>query len=132
MDARAVGTFEVKLEPQIEPDVARGATLGRLALEKQFYGDLQGTSRGMMLTAVTDVEGSAAYVAIERVTGTLHGCQGSFVFQHAGIMDRGQQQLSITVVPDSGGGALAGLSGTFALEIVDGRHYYTFDYSLPD
>ena len=88
------------------------------------------TGQGEMLTAITKTPGSAGYVAIERVSGTLHGRTGSFVFQHAGTMDRGGQRLSITVVPDSGTGELAGLSGTFTLDIVDGKHLYVFESSL--
>ena len=88
--------------------------------------------KGEMLTALTGVEGSAGYVAIERVTGTLNGRKGSFVFQHAGIMSRGDQQLSISVVPDSGTEQLTGISGVFSLTIVDGKHGYVFDYSLPE
>ena len=126
----AKGSFTVDMKPQGEPAAADGVSLGRLSLEKRFEGDLQATSRGEMLTAMTAVQGSAGYVAIERVTGTLHGRQGSFVFQHTGTMTRGAQQLSITVVPDSGTGDLAGLEGTFRLQIVDGQHLYEFDYRL--
>jgi len=126
----AKGSFTVDMKPQGEPAAADGVSLGRLSLEKRFEGDLQATSRGEMLTAMTAVQGSAGYVAIERVTGTLHGRQGSFVFQHTGTMTRGAQQLSIAVVPDSGTGELAGLEGTFRLQIVDGRHLYEFEYRL--
>lgn len=126
----AKGSFTVDMKPQGEPASADGVSLGRLSLDKRFEGDLQATSRGEMLTAMTSVQGSAGYVAIERVTGTLHGRRGSFVFQHSGSMARGAQQLSITVVPDSGTGELAGLEGTFRLQIVDGRHLYEFDYRL--
>ena len=90
------------------------------------------TGQGEMLTALTKTPGSAGYVAIERVSGTLHGRTGSFVFQHTGTMDRGGQRLSITVVPDSGTGELAGLSGTFTLDIVDAKHLYVFEYALPE
>ncbi len=128
---RASGTFEVAMKPQSEPDTTPGAKLGRMSLDKQFHGDLSGVGKGEMLTAFTDTEGSAGYVAIERVVGTLHGRQGSFVFQHTGIMNRGAQQLSISVVPDSGSGELSGLSGLFQIDNADGNHRYTFDYSLP-
>jgi hypothetical protein len=131
MFAVAKGSFTVEMKPQAEPDVADGVSLGRMSLDKRFEGDLSGTGRGEMLTALTPVQGSAGYVAIERVTGTLHGRSGSFVFQHTGTMDRGAQQLSIQVVPDSGTGALAGITGTFKLSIVDGKHFYEFAYSLP-
>lgn len=109
-----------------------GATPGRLSLDKQFHGDLLAVGQGEMLTAITGVDGSAGYVAIERVVGTLHGRNGSFVFQHSGIMNRGDQQLSISVVPDSGTEQLAGISGVFSLTIVDSKHVYAFDYSLPE
>jgi hypothetical protein len=92
---------------------------------------LVATGKGEMLTALTGTQGSAGYVAIERVTGTLHGRTESFVFQHSGSMSRGAQQLSITVVPDSGTDELAGIRGTFRLNIVEGKHFYEFEYSLP-
>ena len=96
----------------------------RMSLDKQFQGDLEGTGRGEMLTALTDVKGSAGYVAIERVTGTLHGRRGSFALLHRGIMSRGVQDLAITVVPDSGAGQLAGLAGKLDIKIVEGKHFY--------
>jgi hypothetical protein len=128
----ARGTFEVRLSPLPTHDAAEGSRLGRLAIDKEFHGDLEATSAGEMLTARTAVEGSAGYVALERVVGRLHGRAGSFVLQHSGIMERGAQRLSITVVPDSATGELAGLSGTMAIIISDGRHAYAFDYTLPD
>lgn len=131
MSAIAKGSFTVKMEPAGEPSAADGVTLGRMSLDKRFEGDLVGTGKGEMLTALTPTKGSAGYVAVERVTGQLHGRAGSFVFQHTGTMDRGAQSLSITVVPDSGTGDLAGISGTFSLTIVDGRHLYEFAYELP-
>jgi hypothetical protein len=121
----------VQIKPAVEPSAAEGVTLGRMSLDKQFEGDLAAVGKGEMLTAMTSVEGSAGYVAIERVNGTLHGRAGSFVFQHAGTMSRGAKALSITVVPDSGTGALTGLSGTFNLQITDGKHLYEFSYELP-
>lgn len=128
----ANGEFEVKLTPQGEPDVASGATLARLSIDKQFTGDLVAAGKGEMLSAITEVAGSAVYVAIERVTGTLHGRRGSFTFQHVGSSQRGAQQLTIAVVPDSGTGELAGLTGELSLNIVDGKHFYSFEYALPD
>jgi predicted flavoprotein YhiN len=122
--ARASGTFEVKLTPQ------ESATIGRMSIDKQFHGDLEATSKGEMLSAMTDVKGSAGYVAIERVTGTLHGRSGSFVLQHSGTMTRGEPQLSVTVVPDSGTDELAGLAGTLTIRIADKQHFYEFDYTL--
>ena len=132
MTKQATGTFEVVMQPLSEPDASPDTALGRLSLDKQFNGDLLAVGKGEMLTALTGVEGSAGYVAIERVTGTLNGHKGSFVFQHAGIMSRGDQQLSISVVPDSGTEQLTGISGVFSLTIVDGKHGYVFDYSLPE
>ena len=130
MSTRATGTFDVTVTPQGVADTADGSALGRMSLEKQLHGDLTGTSKGEMLTAMTDTKGSAGYVAIERVTGTLQGRSGSFVLQHSGVMTRGAQQLTITVVPDSGTGQLAGISGTMTIRIVDGKHFYDFDYVL--
>ena len=123
----AAGTFEVKLTPQADDG---DPTLGRLSLDKQFHGDLEGTSRGQMLTAGTDVEGSAGYVAIERVRGTLHGRRGTFALQHSGTMTRGAPSLTIRVVPDSGTEELAGLSGKMSITIAEGRHSYDFEYAL--
>lgn len=131
MSVVAKGSFTVEMKPQAEPSTSEGVSLGRMSLDKRFEGDLAATGKGEMLTALTPVKGSAGYVAIERVTGTLHGRAGSFVFQHSGTMDQGAQSLSITVVPGSGTGALAGISGTFKLRIVDGKHLYEFEYSLP-
>jgi hypothetical protein len=127
----ASGSFEVKLTPQpLAPEIA-SARLGIMTIDKQFSGDLQASSLGEMLSAMGDVAGSAGYVAMERVTGSLHGRAGSFVLQHTGTMHRGAPQLSVSVVPDSGTGELAGLSGSMAIQIEQGRHSYTFDYSLP-
>lgn len=132
MNLQARGTFEVALTPVGEADALRGVTLGRMSLHKQFHGQLVATGKGEMLTALTGVAGSAGYVAIELVSGTLDGRQGSFVFQHAGVMSRGDQQLSISVVPDSGTEQLAGLTGVFSLDVRDGQHHYVFDYTLPE
>lgn len=127
---RATGTFDVKLAPQTSDDPSLGTSVGRMSIDKQWHGDLEGTSRGVMLTAGTDVKGSAGYVAIERVTGTLHGKRGSFLFQHSGTMARGAPSLSITVIPDSGTGELVGLTGTLTIIIADGKHSYEFEYAL--
>ena len=127
----ATGSFEVKLLPQALAEPAAASGLGRMSIQKVFSGDLQGTSSGEMLLAGTAVKGSAGYVAIERVLATLHGRAGSFVLQHTGTMNRGAAALTVTIVPDSGDAALLGISGTLAIEIVDGRHLYTLDYALP-
>jgi len=132
-EATAEGTFDVQLTPQPAEGEGEGAAnLGRMTIDKTFHGDLEGTSKGQMLSAMGEVQGSAGYVAIERVTGTLGGRSGSFVLQHSATMDRGAPHLVITVVPDSGSGELTGLSGEMGIEIEDGKHFYRFDYSLPD
>lgn len=102
-----------------------------MSINKQFHGDLEGTSVGEMLSAATSVKGSAGYVAMEKVTGTLDSRKGTFVLQHSATMDRGRPQLKITVVPDSGTGALEGLTGTMNIIIEQGKHSYEFDYTLP-
>jgi hypothetical protein len=127
----ANGTFEVKLEPLAADDKAEGTTLGRMSIDKHFHGGLEGTSKGEMLSAMTDVKGSAGYVAMERVTGTLKGRTGSFVLQHTATMTRGMPELSITVVPDSGSGQLVGLTGKMEIKINEGKHSYDFEYTLP-
>jgi hypothetical protein len=129
MTTHASGSFNVEITPQ-EQESAENVSLGRMSLDKQFHGDLQATSKGTMLTAGA-ATGSAAYVAIERVTGTLHGRSGSFVLLHNGAMTRESQQLTITVVRDSGTGALSGIAGEMAITIEGGRHSYDFDYTLP-
>lgn len=124
----ATGTFDVSTTPITEPT----AMPGRFKLEKQFHGDLVGTGQGEMLTAITDTKGSAGYVAIEKVQGTLRGKRGAFVFQHTGTMSRGAQQLSITVVPDSGTGELVGIAGSCAIQVEGKEHRYSFEYALPE
>ena len=132
MATHATGTFEVKLDPQSPEDKAEGSSLGRMSIDKQFHGDLEATARGQMLTAVTDVKSSAGYVAIERITGTLHGRSGSFVLQHSGIMTSNSQQQTVTVVPDSGTGQLVGIAGKMTGRIADGKHSYDLEYTLPN
>jgi hypothetical protein len=132
MTKHATGLFEVKLNPLPAYDSSAAPTPGRMSIDKQFHGDLDAVSKGEMLAAMTQVKGSAGYVAIERVTGSLHGRSGSFVLQHSGSMNRGAQQLSITVVADSGTGQLAGLTGDMAIQIDGGTHSYDFEYTLPD
>jgi hypothetical protein len=128
----ASGPFDVKLTPQ-KPDnaAAESAGLGRMSIEKQFHGDLEATSAGEMLAAMSAIQGSAGYVAIERVSGTLHGRSGSFVLQHNATMTRGAPSLNVIVVPDSGSGELAGLAGTMNIVIAEGgKHSYEFAYTL--
>jgi hypothetical protein len=129
---RASGTFDVKLAPQPADDYADGAVLSRLTIDKTFRGDLDAASRGQMLAAATAVRGSAGYVAIELVTGSLAGRSGTFVLQHSGTMHRGAPSLTLGVVPDSGTGELAGLSGTMAITITNGAHSYDLEYMLAD
>ncbi len=129
MSSVASGTFEVSMSPQPPYDTAEGATLGRVTIQKQFRGDLEASSTVEMLSAVTAVKGSAGYVAIERVTGTLHGRTGSFVLQHSGTMTRGMPELTVSVVPDSGSGELAGLAGRMSIDVVDRAHRYSFEYT---
>ncbi len=130
MDRIARGTFEVSLTPQPMDDSVEPATLGRLAIAKRFQGDLDATSVGQMLSAGTSVKGSAGYVAIERVTGTLDGRAGGFVLQHSGTMNRGAPLLVITIVPDSGAGELVGISGSMTIEIANGAHSYALTYAI--
>ena len=137
----ASGNFDVQMKPQTAPDAAPdakltptptpGTTLGCLRLDKRYHGELQATAHGQMLSAVSATPGSAGYVAIEHVSGTLQGREGSFVLQHSGVMTRGDRQLAITVVPDSGTGALTGLEGRLDIRVTEGKHFYEFDYSLP-
>ena len=129
MTTHAEGEFAVILTPIDTHDAA--ASLGRLAINKQFRGDLEATSKGEMLAA-REPNGSGAYVALERVTGKLQGRSGSFVLLHSGMMTSASQQLSVTVVPGSGTDELDALRGEMAINIVEKKHYYQFDYTLPD
>ena len=126
----AAGPFDVKITPQ--DDNSGDPLLNRMTLEKQYHGDLDATGKGQMLTAGTEVKGSGAYVAIERVTGTLKRRSGTFVLQHTGTMAQNAPQLTIVVVPDSGTGQLKGLTGKMTIIIAtDGKHSYDFEYTLP-
>jgi len=127
------GSFTVKIVPQ-KPDNAQAeaANLGRMSLDKEFHGDLEATSQGEMLSLLDRATGSGGYVAMERVTGKLGGREGSFVLQHNATMDRGQPSLQIAVVPGSGTGELAGVSGTMAIRIESGQHFYDFEYELTE
>ena len=128
---QAHGTFEVQIAPQPTDAYTDATTLGRMTIDKQFAGDLVGTGKGQMLTGMGTVKGSAAYSAIERVTGTLGGRRGSFVLQHTGIMTGAGQSLTITIVPDSGTEELAGISGTLRI-IIEGKvHKYEMDSTIP-
>ena len=128
---RASGSFEVSVQPLANAEVSADPMLGRFLLTKKFTGDLDASARGHMLSAGTGVKGSAGYVAIDQITGSLGGRKGSFVLQHSGSMKRGAPTLSVMVVPDSGTGDLEGITGTLSINIVDGKHFYDFLYSLP-
>ena len=130
MTTRATGTFEVKLAPQALADSAADKMLGRMSIDKIYQGDLEAVAKGEMLTALTSVKDSAGYVAIEQVSGTLHGRKGTFALQHTGTMTRGVQSLSVTVVPDSGTGELAGLAGTMDINVEPGKHVYDIEYTI--
>jgi len=129
---KALGTLQVKINSLPTYNTSADAKLARMSIDKQFHGDLEATSQGEMLSAGTDTKGSAAYVAIERVTGTLDGRSGGFALQHNATMTRGTPYLNIVVVPDSGTGELVGLAGTMNIVIEKGQHSYEFQYSLLD
>jgi hypothetical protein len=132
MIVKAIGQFTVKLELQTASAQADKAVISRRTLDKQFQGDLEASSCGEMLAVMTAVEGSMAYVALEKVTGTLAGKQGSFVLQHASQMVRGKPFQSIRVVPDSGTDELIGLDGEMQIDIRDGEHFYHFEYNFKE
>lgn len=130
MTNHAAGPFDVKITPQ--DDKGEDPLLNRMTIDKQYHGDLEGTGTGQMLTAGTSVKGSGAYVAIEKVSGNLKGHAGTFVLQHSGAMTQSTPQLAITVVPDSGTGQLAGMTGKMTIIIApDGKHSYELEYELP-
>lgn len=131
MTQTARGTFVVDLKPLTFEGADPETKLGRMSIDKEISGDLTANTVGQMLMATTDTEGSAGYVAVERVEGSLGGKQGAFVLQHSGTMNRGTPSLLVTVVPDSGTGELTGLEGEFKIEIEEGKHHYEFTYRLP-
>jgi hypothetical protein len=120
------GAFDVKIIPADTGD----AKMGMMMLDKVYHGDLSATGKGRMLTGMGEVKGSAAYVAIERVDGTLKGAKGSFLIQHSGVMSKGNQSLTIRIVPDSGTGELVGIDGQMQIEIKEGKHFYQLEYTL--
>jgi len=129
--ATVSGEFNVNLAP-IESYASgqNGVNLGRMSIDKTFKGSLNATSQGEMLSAMTPTQGSAGYVAIEQVIGELDGKKGSFVLQHFGTMDKGQDSLILNVIPDSGTNELEGLTGSMKIRIEQGIHYYDFEYTL--
>ena len=128
LSGRAQGAFDVKMTPGPED---KESGVGRMTADKQYHGDLEGTGKGEMLSFLSAVKGSAVYVAIERVSGTLRGRTGTFMLHHVGVMTRGAPSLSIAVVPDSGTGQLTGIAGKMQINIADGKHSYDFEYTLP-
>jgi len=131
MTHTAKGTFSVQMNPEPPYDVVEGVSLGRVSIAKQFEGELSASSSVQMLSARGEVQSSAGYVAIERVTGSLGGRAGSFVLQHFGIMMRGEGELKVSIVPDTGTGELRGISGKMNIEISEGKHCYVLEYELP-
>ena len=129
MTNQATGTFEVKLNPQ--DDQPGDPSMGRMTIDKQWSGDIAGSSKGQMLTGGDVKTGSAGYVAIEKFTGTIKGRKGSFIFQHSATMTAGQGDLTITVIPSSGTEELKGITGKLTIKIEGGKHFYDFEYSLP-
>jgi len=128
MENEAIGTFDVNLAPIGASD----GPIGSMSIDKTFHGDMQGTSVGQMLAFRSGVEGSAGYVAMERVTASLGGRKGCFTLQHSGLMDKGASSLTVVVVPDSATEGLVGLAGAMNIVVTPGRHSYSFRYTLPD
>ena len=131
MATHASGTFDVKLTPQPANEIETAAGIGRWTIDKLIHGDLEATTKGVMIASSDGTRGSGAYSALELVTGTLNGRTGTFVLQHTGTMTKTSQQLLITVVPESASGDLTGLTGKFIIKIVDKKHFYEFDYTRP-
>lgn len=132
MSTQAKGQFELIWDEDPPYDDAEGAKLARVTVTKKFHGDLEAESVARLITTTSDVQGSMAYVGVERVLGTLHGKKGTFVLQHNAEMRRGTGTLNCIIVPDSGTGELAGVSGTMSVEITEVAHTYTIEYSLED
>ena len=131
LSVHANGAFDVKVSPLALSEQSADPKLGRMSIEKQYHGDLEATAKGEMLTGQSEMKESGVYVAVERVTGTLKGKRGGFTMYHTGVMNRGKPELKITVVPDSGTDELQGLTGTMDIKIDNGKHFYDFEYSLP-
>lgn len=132
MKMSANGSFEVNLTPQAKDITNSNSPINRLTIDKQFHGDLEAASKGQMLSSMSNVEGSAGYVALEHVVGRLNSLEGSFVLQHSGTMAQGEGQLSITVVPDSRTGQLERLAGTMTIDNANDVHSYSFEYTLSE
>ena len=133
MPGRAKGPFDVKVAPLTLSEVAQDPALGRMSIDKQYHGDLEGTGKGEMLTGGNAASGSGVYVAVERVSGTLGGKKGSFLLYHHATMTQGKPDLTIMVAPESGTDQLAGISGRMNIIFeAGGKHAYDFEYTLPD
>lgn len=120
------GKFEVTMQPQSD----EAFEAGRLTIDKTYAGDVTGQGMGQMLSHMTEVKGSAGYVAVEKFSGTVRGKKGSFVLLHTGVMDKGEQSLLIQIVPDSGSEELKGISGDMGIDIKEGQHFYTLNYQF--
>ena len=126
------GPFEVKAFPLDLDETSKSVGIARMRFEKQFSGSLNARSTVAFTGMLNKETGSGAYVALEVVDGSIDGRHGKFHFQHSCTMNRGQQEQSIKVVPDSGTGDLVGITGEMKIEIKEGgSHFYTFEYSLP-
>ncbi len=130
MTQLAKGSFEIVMTPAPAGEGAGRLSVGRMLIDKKYQGDFTGTGQGEMLSAGNPAAGSAGYVAIEHVTGTLNGRSGGFALQHNGVMHAGASNLAITIVPGSGTGDLFGIEGKLKLDIVDRKHFYEIDYTL--
>lgn len=132
MSLHAQGSFNVKTAPLPADEAIAATSIGRYSLDKEYHGDLDAASAGEMLGAGNPATGTAGYVAVEEVTGTLHGRKGSFALQHFGTMDKGNFSIKVAVVPGSGAGELAGIAGDLTIVIDAGKHSYKFNYTLPE
>jgi hypothetical protein len=132
MSLRAEGSFDVKNTPLAADETTAGTGIGRFALDKQYHGDLEATAKGLMLGCGNPADGTAGYVALEQVEGTLAGRSGSFAVQHSGTMDHGTLDLTLLIVPGSGTGELAGIAGNLTFKNESGKHSYALDYTLPE
>jgi uncharacterized protein DUF3224 len=131
MEKHAKGSFEVKMTPKPWSDNSDEHGFGRFMLDKQYHGDLEAAGVGQMLTAGNGAPGSSgAYVALEKITGSVDGRKGAFVVYHLGIMNRGVPELKLAIVPESGSGELQGIGGTITIAVADGKHSYDFAYTL--
>lgn len=129
---QAKGEFDVKVTPQPPDEKGSDPLLGRMSIDKHYHGDLEATGVGQMLTGGDYKTGSAGYVAMEKVSGTLKGQKGTFLIQHTGMLNKGAATLSIIIVPDTGTGQLVGIAGKMDVKITDGKHFYELEYTLPE